>query len=293
MSEVQRRQMTTVLDANIHNVALEGSFDDAQKIVKALFADQAFAARTNLAAVNSINFVRIAAQSVYYFTAAAKLGRPATFVVPTGNFGDVFAGAAAGNMGLTVKRLIVATNANDIIARALATGAYATGKVRQTLSPAMDIQIASNFERALFEASGRKAGWVSETMAKFAASKRLNIRPNVLANLRKRYRAGRADDDETLTAMAQAYAQTGKLIDPHTAVAVAVAAKTATSPSDPVVVLSTAHPAKFPQAVARATGLTPPMPPQLAGLIEREERYAVLPNELGALKSFLTGRIGI
>lgn len=291
VSDVQRRQMTTVPDANVHNIALEGSFDDAQKLVKALFADNAFAESVHLAAVNSINFVRIAAQCVYYFTATAKLRKPATFVVPTGNFGDAFAGEVAMRMGLPVNRLIIATNANDIIPRALATGAYVAGREQHTLSPAMDIQVASNFERALFEASGRDAGWVAESMRKFATSGRLNISPKALASLRKRYGAGRADDTETLAAMAQARAKAGIFIDPHTAVAVAVAAKTVSSPESPIVVLSTAHPAKFPAAVKRATGQTARVPPQLAGLLEREERYDIVPNELGALKTYLSERI--
>ena len=201
VSDVQRRQMTSVADSNIHNIALEGTFDDTQTIVKALFADSDFAARTNLTAVNSINFARIMAQCVYYFTAAASLGagfgRAVNFVVPTGNFGDIFAGEAAGRMGLAIGRLVIATNENDILARTLDTGRYETGHTTPTLSPSMDIQVASNFERALFEASGRDAGWVSDAMRGFAETRSLTIPPQILQALQARYLAARADDAET------------------------------------------------------------------------------------------------
>ena len=180
VSEVQRRQMTTSGHANVHNIALEGSFDDAQGIVKGLFAETDFAREIGLTAVNSINFARIAAQSVYYFTATAALGQPATFVVPTGNFGDIFAGEAAQRMGLAVKRLVIATNANDIMARALNEGVYESGAAHHTLSPSMDIQVASNFERALFEASGRDADWTRDAMDDFARDKRLELPEPVL-----------------------------------------------------------------------------------------------------------------
>src|SRR6266699_2616250 len=197
VSDVQRRQMTTVLDANVHNIALKGSFDDAQSIVKALFADADFAGRTKLTAVNSINFARIMAQCVYYFTAGAALGagsgRPINFVVPTGNFGDIFAGEAATRMGLAVSRLVIATNGNDILARTLGNGTYSAGEAQQTLSPSMDIQVASNFERALFEASGRDASWMSQAMQDFTATRRLEIPPHILRVLKERYLAARAD----------------------------------------------------------------------------------------------------
>jgi len=291
VSDVQRLQMTTVRDANVHNIALEDSFDDAQNLVKALFADQAFAQAHHLAAVNSINFARIAAQCVYYFTASAQLNRAATFVVPTGNFGDVFAGEAASRMGLSIERLVIATNANDILSRALESGTYAAGRAQATLSPAMDIQVASNFERALFEASGRDGSRITEAMRGFAKSGKLDIRPDALAALRKRYAAGRADDNETLATMRSVHAESGILIDPHTAVAVAVARKVAKNAIGPVVILATAHPAKFPEAVMRATGRTPPLPPQLTGLLEREEQYDIVPNDLRALKTYITERI--
>jgi threonine synthase len=285
VSEVQRRQMTTSPHANVHNIALEGSFDDAQALVKALFADTAFAASVNLTAVNSINFARIAAQSVYYFTATRELGRAATFVVPTGNFGDVFAGEAATRMGLAVDGLVVATNSNDIMARALNDGVYAAGEVRQTLSPSMDIQVASNFERALFEASGRDAGYVRDAMAK----QPIVLPAPVRAALAQRYSAFRADDDETLAAIARVHAQTGRLIDPHTAVGVAAAEKVRTD--GPVVVLSTAHPAKFPDAVRRATGQIPALPPGLSGLLDAHEKLDVLGADLGLVRQYIAARV--
>lgn len=290
ISEVQRRQMTTAPFANVHNIALEGSFDDAQAIVKRLFADHAFAAATHLAAVNSINFVRIAAQSVYYFTAAAKLGTPPVFVVPTGNFGDVFAGEAAMRMGLGVEELVVATNANDMMARALNDGVYAAGEARPTLSPSMDIQVASNFERALFEASGRDSQWLVAAMDAFARDHRLEIPKPVLTALRARYAAQSVSDDETLAAIAAAHRDHGLLVDPHTAVGLAAAARLPRS-GRPMVVLATAHPAKFPDAVAKATGQTAPLPPRLRDLYEMSERLSVLPNDLAAVRSFIEARL--
>ncbi|MBV9991014.1 MAG: threonine synthase [Alphaproteobacteria bacterium] len=299
VSEVQRRQMTTSTHANIHNIALEGSFDDAQAIVKALFADEAFARKTQLTAVNSINFARIAAQSVYYFTATAALGRAATFVVPTGNFGDVFAGEAAMRMGLDVERLVVATNANDIVARALNDGLYEAGRAEQTLSPSMDIQVASNFERALFEASGRDDAFVRDAMAE----RRLVLPAAVRTALAARYEAHAVGDAQTLATLAQVHKATGRLIDPHTAVAVAAAERigergagrtagpSAHQKTGPVVILSTAHPAKFPDAVARATGQIPPLPPGLSGLHQKRENFTVLSPDLGLVRSFIAARV--
>lgn len=291
VSEVQRRQMTTAAFDNVHNIALEGSFDDAQSLVKSLFADKVFAQRARLAAVNSINFARIAAQSVYYFTATSRFDRPPVFVVPTGNFGDIFAGEAAMRMGLGIDCLVVATNANDILARALNDGVYAAGRAHSTLSPSMDIQIASNFERALFEASGRSAAWIMEVMREFGKTQRLVLPPDVLAELRMRYRAFSADDSETLTAMARVHREYGRLIDPHTAVGVCAASRVGASGGRPVVVLSTAHPAKFPDAVARATGLHAPLPPRLQALYDKPERLSVLPNDEAALRSYIEARL--
>jgi threonine synthase len=295
VSDVQRRQMTTVLDGNVHNIALLGSFDDAQTIVKALFADSDFAASTRLTAVNSINFARIMAQCVYYFSAAAALGagsaRPVNFIVPTGNFGDIFAGEAAARMGLGVNRLVIATNANDILARALESGNYNAGEAQQTWSPSMDIQVASNFERALFEASGRDAGWVSQAMSDFAATRQLAIPPSVLRVLKERYLAARADDSETIATIARVYKENGIVIDPHTAVGIAAAQKLSAQLEGPIVALATAHPAKFSGAVTEAIGKPAELPPHLSDLLTREERYTVLANAKGAVEEFIMERI--
>jgi threonine synthase len=295
ISDVQRRQMTTVRDSNVHNIALKGSFDDAQSIVKALFADGDFVARTKLTAVNSINFARIMAQCVYYFTAAAALGagsgRPVNFVVPTGNFGDIFAGEAAIHMGLAVSRLVIATNVNDILARALATGDYSAGEAQPTWSPSMDIQVASNFERALFEASGRDAVWMAEAMQDFAVTRRLSIPPPVLRALKERYLAARADDLETIATIARVYKENGIVIDPHTAVGVAAAEKLAAELNGPTIALATAHPAKFSSAVTEAIGKPAELPAHLSDLSTREERYTVLPNAKAAVEEFVLERI--
>jgi threonine synthase len=290
VSDVQRLQMTTSTHTNVHNIALEGSFDDAQSIVKTLFADTSFASEISLTAVNSINFARIAAQCVYYFTATAQLEKAATFVVPTGNFGDIFAGEAASRMGLGVARLVIATNANDIMARALNSGVYASGASHATLSPSMDIQVASNFERALFEASGRDTDWTAAAMNDFARTKKLELPASVLGKLRARYSAFASGDDETRAAIAAVYKRTGRIIDPHTAVGAAAALKIGDTPS-PVVVLSTAHPAKFPQAVSEAIGLAPPEPERLSGLKNLPERLDVLANEPALIKQFIFSRL--
>jgi threonine synthase len=294
VSDVQRLQMTTSPHANVHNIALNGSFDDAQSIVKALFADKQFAGDISLTAVNSINFARIAAQCVYYFTATAALGKPATFVVPTGNFGDIFAGEAASRMGLDVARLVIATNANDIMARALNEGVYASGASHATLSPSMDIQVASNFERALFEASGRDADWTAAAMSDFARTRKLELPAPVLAELRARYSAFASNDDETRAAIKAVYKLTGRIIDPHTAVGVAAAMKMAhdgQKPLSPVVILSTAHPAKFPQAVQEAIGTAPPEPERLSGLKSLPERLDILDNDPVLIKRFISSRL--
>ena len=293
VSDVQRLQMTTSAHANVHNIALEGSFDDAQSIVKALFADKPFADQISMTAVNSINFARIAAQAVYYFTATAALSRPATFVVPTGNFGDIFAGEAASRMGLDVARLVIATNANDIMARALNEGVYASGASHATLSPSMDIQVASNFERALFEAAGRDADWTAAAMSDFASTRKLALPAPVLAELRSRYSAFASDDTETRAALAAVHKENGRIIDPHTAVGVAAAMKMAAveKPLSPVVILSTAHPAKFPQAVREAIGAPPPEPKRLSGLKKLPERLEVLANDPALIKRFIFSKV--
>jgi len=290
VSEVQRRQMTTSGHANVHNIALEGSFDDAQGIVKGLFAEKEFAREISLTAVNSINFVRIAAQSVYYFTATAALGKPATFIVPTGNFGDIFAGEAAERMGLGAVRLVIATNANDIMARALNDGVYEAGTAHHTISPSMDIQVASNFERALFEASGRDAGWTRAAMETFSRDKRLVLPPLILSELRARYDARSSDDEDTLSTINAIASTSGRVIDPHTAVAVNALRKFGFR-EEPMVVLSTAHPAKFADAVINATGSPPPMPEELRRVLDLPEQLEILPNNLALIRQFISSRL--
>jgi threonine synthase len=290
VSDVQRLQMTTSSHANVHNIALNGSFDDAQSIVKTLFADKAFVDEISLTAVNSINFARIAAQCVYYFTAAAALEQPATFVVPTGNFGDIFAGEAASRMGLNVALLVIATNVNDIMPRALNEGSYASGASHATLSPSMDIQVASNFERALFEAAHRDADWTSAAMSDFARTRKLELPDSVLSELRSRYSAFASSDDETRAAIKAVYRLTGRIVDPHTAVGVAAAMKMG-KPLSPVVILSTAHPAKFPQAVTEAIGVAPPEPDRLSGLKDLPERLEVLDKDSVLIKRFISSRL--
>jgi threonine synthase len=292
VSEVQRRQMTTSPHANVHNIALEGTFDDAQSLVKALFADTDFADAVSLTAVNSINFARIAVQAVYYI-AAAQIGGSPVFVVPTGNFGDVFAGEVAMRMGLAVEKLVIATNANDILARALNDGVYARGNVHASLSPSMDIQVASNFERALFEASGRDAAWIRDAMAGFARDGRLVLPPSVLAALRKRYAAFACDDAQTIATMAQVKRDFGEIIDPHTAVAMAAALPWWRAGGErDVVVLSTAHPAKFPDAVAKATGAPPPIPERLKGIFALPERCETLANDKALVRRHIESKLG-
>jgi threonine synthase len=295
VSEVQRRQMTTSPHANVVNVAITGSFDDAQSLVKTLFADKAYADEISLTAVNSINFARIAAQCVYYFTATAQLGKPVTFVVPTGNFGDIFAGEAAERMGLAAQRLVIATNANDIMARALNEGVYASGATAHaTLSPSMDIQVASNFERALFEAADRDADWTAAAMSDFARTRKLALPAPVLEKLRARYSAFASDDAETRAAIAAVFKETGRIIDPHTAVGVAAVMKMGSlqnQPPSPVVVLSTAHPAKFPDAVTAAIGKPPAVPSRLAGLDQRVENYVVSAPDASLIKQIISSKL--
>jgi threonine synthase len=291
VSEVQRRQMTTTPHTNVHNIAIEGTFDDAQAIVKDLFAATDFAHAVDLTAVNSINFARIAAQAVYYFTAAAQFDAPPVFVVPTGNFGDVFAGEAAMRMGLKAEKLVVATNANAIMATALNEGVYAAGEAQPTYSPSMDIQVASNFERALFEAANRDAAYVRAAFAGFAKTRRIDLPDGIRAALAVRYDAGSFDDEKTLAAIARVHAETGRLIDPHTAVGVAAADKLDRKTGAPIVVLSTAHPAKFPDAVKKATGEIPPLPPRLKAMMGAEERYTVMAADKESVRAFIDAKV--
>jgi threonine synthase len=292
VSEVQRRQMTTVLAPNVHNIAIEGSFDDAQGIVKALFNDPAFSSRFTLSAVNSINWARLMAQVVYYFYAAVRLGapeRPVAFSVPTGNFGDVFAGFVAAQMGLPVARLIVATNVNDILHRAFVSGDYSQGTVTPTATPSMDIQVSSNFERLLFDLSGRDGAALATMMAGFEASKAMTIPEDMLAPARSLFSSARIDADGMARAMRWASDRAGQIIDPHSAIGLA-AAREADLGDIPVVTLATAHPAKFRDAVERATGLRPPLPPRIGGLMDRTERYDTLPATKAAVADYVAAR---
>jgi threonine synthase len=291
-SAVQRRQMTTVQDANVHNLALRGTFDDCQDIVKAMFANRSFREKTRLSGVNSINWGRIVAQIVYYFTAATALGAPhreVIFSVPTGNFGDIFAGYCARRMGLPIKTLAIATNSNDILARTLATGRYEVTGVTPTISPSMDIQVSSNFERLLFEVSGREAEAVRQMMDNLRQSGGFALPEATLNEIRRAFVAGRADEDTTSRTMAEVMTRSGYLLDPHTAVGVAVG-RSLRGGREPVVTLATAHPAKFPDAVKAATGIEPALPLWLADLHERPERFTVLDNDQGEVERFIAAR---
>ncbi|NNM72983.1 threonine synthase [Enterovirga aerilata] len=291
VSEVQRRQMTSVPDANVHAIAIDGTFDDAQALVKAMFSNARFRDEMRLSGINSINWARVAAQAVYYFTAAVALGAPhrqVSFSVPTGNFGNVLAGHVAKRMGLPVERLVVATNANDILARTIATGTYEVRGVIPTTSPSMDIQVSSNFERLLFEAYGRDAASVRGLMASLAQSRSFTVAPEPLAAIRRDFEAAAVPENEVADEIGRTWREAGYLLDPHTAIGVRAARRhLARAPAVPVVALSTAHPAKFPDAVERATGIRPALPPHLADLLERPERVTRLPNDAAAIERFI------
>ncbi len=293
VSDVQRRQMTTVLAPNVHNIAIDGSFDDAQALVKAMFADRDFAGRFSLSAVNSINWARLMAQVVYYFYAAVRLGapdRPVAFSVPTGNFGDVFAGYVAAKMGLPVAKLIVATNVNDILHRALSAGDYSVGGVTPTAAPSMDIQVSSNFERLLFDLHGRDGAALAGAMQGFESSRTMTLAQPMRDTAAALFASARIDPDSMALAMRSASETACMLIDPHTAIGLA-AARGADLPAEvPVVTLATAHPAKFRDAVERATGQRPLLPARIAGLFEREERYDHLPADLAAIEAYVAER---
>jgi len=297
VSEVQRRQMTTVDDANVHNIALEGTFDDCQAVVKALFNDLDFRDRLSLAGVNSINWARVMAQSVYYVTAAANLGAPhrgVAFSVPTGNFGDIYAGYVAARMGLPVARLIVATNVNDILVRALKTGRYALRHVTATQSPSMDIQVASNFERLVFDLAGRDGHRVADMMEALSGTGAFALDEAMLNGARALFCAHRSDEAETTETIRAVHRSTGILVDPHTAVAVAAAQKARAAgdvaAETPLVILATAHPAKFPDAVEKAVGFKPSLPERAGDLYALAERYEVLPNDKAAIARFIEER---
>ncbi|HEY8577870.1 MAG TPA: threonine synthase [Devosia sp.] len=291
-SVVQRRQMTTVLDANVHNIAIEGTFDDCQNIVKAMFGHSAFRDRVRLSGVNSINWGRIVAQIVYYFTSAVTLGaphRPVSFTVPTGNFGDIFAGYCAKMMGLPIERLVIATNANDILRRTIDTGRYEMDGVAPTISPSMDIQISSNFERLLFESAGRDAAAVLRMMEGLKQSGGFAVPESALAAIRRDFAAGTTNEAETRATISMTLQAAGYLLDPHTAVGVNVA-RHQPHGATPMITLGTAHPAKFPAAVHEATGFEPALPLWLADLHAREERLSLLANDQSLVEDFISAR---
>ena len=302
VSPVQRRQMTTIppefAESGKHNnvqaLAIDGNFDDCQALVKAMFNDFNFRDGVHLSGVNSINWGRIMAQVVYYFTAAASLGahiktsgHKVSFSVPTGNFGDIFAGFVAQKMGLPMKKLIVATNRNDILARCLNTGRYEKMGVEATISPSMDIEISSNFERLLFEVSGRDGGAVTQMMARLTQSGAFDIEAEALAQIREDFAAGRCDEAQTAKLIKDAWSDAAYLLDPHTAVGLHVAREHAAPDEGITVTLGTAHPAKFPAAVEAASGIAPPLPEWLGDLMDREEKFSVLPNDLDALEAHI------
>jgi threonine synthase len=293
VSDVQRRQMTTVLSPNVHNVAIDGTFDDCQDLVKALFADEPFRDRHHLSAVNSINWARVMAQIVYYVSAAARLrgGRgPVGFCVPTGNFGNIFAGYAALRMGVPIRHLVVASNRNDVLTRFFTTGSMAIHEVHPTMSPSMDIQVSSNLERLLFEMYGRRGSDVAEVLTRFRADGRVEVEAERLAGLREVFDAYRVDEEQTAAVMKATYERAGLLVDPHTAVGLGAADHVALDPQVPLVCLATADPAKFPDAVEAATGVRPPLPTRLVDLFERPEHYDVLPNDLDQIRTFVAER---
>jgi threonine synthase len=282
--------MTTTGAANVHALAIEGNFDDCQAIVKALFNHHGFRDEVSLSGVNSINWARIVAQVVYYFTSAVALGAPARtvdFTVPTGNFGDIFAGYVAKKMGLPIRWLRIASNVNDILPRTLKTGIYEVKEVHASASPSMDIQISSNFERLLFEASRRDTDSVRRLMASLKQSGRFVLPDAMLAAIREEFDAGRADETETSAAIRAAWREAGDLIDPHTAVAMAVADRDTSDSEIPNIVLSTAHPAKFPDAVEAACGVRPQLPAWLDGLMTKSEHITVMKNDSAEVEQFV------
>jgi threonine synthase len=294
ISDVQRRQMTTVPSANVHAIAVAGSFDDCQDLVKAMFADAPFRAAHNLSAVNSINWARIVAQTVYYAVAALALGapdKPVSFTVPTGNFGNVYAAHVGRKMGLPIADLVIATNRNDILARFFNDGAMTLRAVEPSLSPSMDIQVSSNFERLFYELRGRDGGTVTEAMTKFRSNGTLPVSADELAEARKLFSAYSFDDEATLAEIARTWRETKVMLDPHSAVGVAAArAHRAKHGGDvPMVALATAHPAKFPDAIEKAIGRRPDMPPHLADLMTLPERIVRLPNSIAAVEDYIRG----
>jgi len=291
VSEVQRRQMTTPVEANVHAIAMDGDFDDAQGRVKDMFNDMAFRDEVHLAGVNSINWARVLAQVVYYFSAAVSLGAPeraVSFTVPTGNFGDIFAGYIARAMGLPIEKLVIATNQNDILDRAIKTGEHRTNGVKPTISPSMDIQVSSNFERVLFDAYGRDGAAVVQLMAEMKLGG-FTISQGALEMLREQFASGRCSESETTATIRGMFARTGEVLCPHSAVGVKVAADHLGT--TPMITLATAHPAKFPDAVEAAMGTRPVLPDRMADLFDRPERLTRLPNDLATLQAHIRERI--
>ena len=290
VSEVQRRQMTTVPSANVHAIAVKGTFDDCQDLVKAMFADGQFRSAHNLSAVNSINFARVMAQVAYYVAAALALGAPdraVSFAVPTGNFGNVFAAHVARKMGLPIAELVIGTNQNDILTRFLNDGAMTITGVEPSLSPSMDIQVSSNFERLYHELKGGDGVAVAAAFKTFRATGTLPVSDTEWRRARELFSAARFDDADTLREIDQTHRATGELLDPHSAIGVAAAKRARRDKSAPIVALATAHPAKFPDAVERAVGIRPPLPPRMADLYDRPERIQALPNDLRAVEDFI------
>jgi threonine synthase len=285
VSEVQRRLMTTVTSRNVHNLAVEGTFDDCQDLVKAMFNDTPFRDEHRLSAVNSINVARILAQAVYYVKAAAVLGGPVAFAVPTGNFGNVFSGWVARRMGVPIRTLVIGSNRNDILPRFFDTGVMETHEVVATSSPAMDIQVSSNFERLLFELDGRNGPAVAHLMTRFRAEGSIDLGPELLGMAREFIAAARVDDEAVTRVIAATHARTGVVVDPHTAVGLGAASLLHTDPTVPIVCLATAHPAKFPDAVEAALGVRPALPPHLADLYERPERFETVPADLATVQA--------
>ncbi len=291
VSDVQRRQMTTVRAPNVHNIAIDGSFDDAQAMVKRMFADESMTSRFNIGAVNSINWARLMAQVVYYFASALQLGAPhrqVAFSVPTGNFGDVFAGYVAAQMGLPIKQLIVATNVNDILHRALSDGDYSAGTVTPTAAPSMDIQVSSNFERLLFDCGGRDGAALADQMRGFEASKAMQLTNAQRQGASSLFTSARVDADEMSRAIRWAFDHAGQVLDPHTAIGLHAALASDLDPAVPIITLATAHPAKFSDAVERATGIRPALPARVGDLFAREEAYTELPGDYDAVREFVS-----
>ncbi|MDX2484928.1 MAG: threonine synthase [Pseudodonghicola sp.] len=292
VSEVQRRQMTTPADANVHALALEGDFDDCQARLKDMFNDFEFRDGVKLAGVNSINWARVLAQVVYYFSSAVSLGAPqrkVSFTVPTGNFGDIFAGYIAKRMGLPIDRLVVATNQNDILHRCLGGQGYFKGETIPSISPSMDIQVSSNFERALFFAYGQDGNAVAQLMDELQSGG-FNVSQGAMEALSESFSSGRASEDETLATIAATLKSSGQLLCPHSAVGVKVAEQQR-DPAVPMITLATAHPAKFPDAVERASGVRPPLPLRMADLYDRPERVSRIDNDLAAIERHIKGQI--